>query len=121
MADKTLGLIKTYIAEADAAAFLIAKPGTADGSVVPATAATDKLMGTYNNLGAENGKPCDLIKGGIGTVKLGGTVDAGDALTPDANSKAIATTTAGNRIIGFAEIAGVADDEIPYLFAPGQL
>jgi hypothetical protein len=48
-------------------------------------------------------------------------VAAGDALTSDANGKAIATTTTGNRIIGFAELAGVANDIVTYLRAPGVI
>ena len=62
-----------------------------------------------------------MAVGPVPKVKLGGAVAAGDALTSDANGKAIATTTTGNRIIGFAEIPGVLDDVITYLRAPGVL
>lgn len=112
---------KSYRAEADIDPFLIVTPGTADGSVVQATAATDAPLGTLNFLGAENGKMCDVVKGGTAKCIYGGTVQRGDRLTSDANGKAIATTTAGNRVIGIAETDGVADDEGVYWVAPSQI
>jgi Uncharacterized conserved protein (DUF2190) len=107
------------LAEATVERYRIVKAGTAAGSCIKAAAATDKLLGTSDELDHAAGELVDMAVGPVPKVKLGGTVAAGDALTSDANGKAIATTTTGNRIIGFAEAAGVLDDEIPYLRSLG--
>lgn len=92
----------------------------ASSKVATAAAATDPLVGTTGKLGASAiGGMADLTRAGIGSVQLGGVVTAGAKLTSDANGKAIATVTAGHRIIGFAEGPGVADDIIDYFAAPG--
>ena len=109
------------VAEAAVSGYLIVKAGTAAMSCVPAAAATDKLLGTSDELDHVTGEMVDLAMGSVPKVRLGGTVAAGDALTSDANGKAIATTTAGNRLIGFAEIAGVSGDVITYQRALGVL
>jgi hypothetical protein len=112
---------RSSLAEAAVAAYLIVKPGVAAGSVVPAAAATDKLMGTNADLDKAIGELADIGVSAVHKVKLGGTVAAGDALTSDANGKAIATVTTGNRIIGYAEIAGVLNDVITYRRSLGNL
>lgn len=113
-------LFRSLLAEGAVELHCIVKPGAA-GGVVKAAAATDKLLGTSDSLDHATGDLVDVAIGPVPLVRLGGTVAAGDALTSDANGKAIATTTTGDRIIGFAEIAGVADDIITYLRAPGVL
>lgn len=114
-------LFRGRVAEGAVAALLIVKAGTADMSCVVAAAATDKLLGTSDELDHVTGEVVDVAVGAVPKVRLGGTVAAGDALTSDANGKAIATTTTGNRIIGFAEIAGVLNDVITYERALGVL
>ena len=114
-------LFRARMAEGNVAEFLIVKAGTAAMSCVVAAAATDKLLGTSDELPHVTGEIVDMAVGPVPFVRLGGTVAAGDALTSDANGKAIATTTTGNRIIGFAEIAGVANDVITYERALGVL
>jgi Uncharacterized conserved protein (DUF2190) len=114
-------LFRSRVAEAAIAAHLIIKGGAAVNSCVIATAATDKFLGTSDELDHVAGETVDMAVGPVPLVRLGGTVAAGDALTSDANGKAIATTTTGNRIIGFAENAGVINDVIPYLRAPGVI
>lgn len=109
------------VAEGAINAHLIIKGGVAAMSCVVAAAATDKLLGTSDELDHITGEMVDMAVGPVPKVRLGGTVAAGDALTSDANGKAIATTTTGNRIIGFAEIGGVLNDVITYLRAPGVL
>lgn len=109
------------VAEAAVEQYRIIKPGTAAMSCVKASAATDKLIGTSDELDHVAGEIVDGAVGPVPKVRLGGTVAAGDPLTSDANAKAIATTTTGNRIIGFAEVGGVLDDVITYLRAPGVL
>lgn len=113
-------LFRGFNAEAAVSAYTIVKPG-ASGGVVPATAATDKVLGTSDELDKAIGEVVDVAIGPVNKVKLGGTVAAGDWLTANASSLAIATTTAGHQVIGRAEIAGVAGDIVNYLRAPGQL
>lgn len=106
-------------AEGSINAYRIVKPGTAALGCLAAAAATDLLLGTSDELDHVTGEVVDVSMGDIHKVRLGGTVAAGAALTSDANGKAIATTTAGNRIIGFAEVPGVLDDVITYIRSPG--
>lgn len=105
----------SFVAEAAVPRYRIVKPGVAGGCVL-ATAATDKLLGTNGSeIGSEIGEVADVAVGPVPIVVLGGTVAAGDLLTSDAIGKAITTTTTGHRFIGRARIAGVLNDEIPYL------
>ena len=117
----TMSSYRSHTAEAAVEGYRIVKPGTADRSVVKAAAATDALIGTSDSLDKAIGEQVDVSVSPIGEVRLGGTVTRGAALTSDANGKAIATTTTGNRIIGFAEVSGVLDDVITYVRAPGIL
>lgn len=110
---------ESYKAEAAVDAFLIVKHGTADGTCTLATAAADALIGAADSLAKSIGEMVDVHVGEIGEVRAGGVITRGAALTANAASKAIATTTAGNRIIGFAEQSGAADDVIRYRVAPG--
>lgn len=110
---------RSYVAQAAVAAYLIVKHGTADQTCALATAATDALIGAADGLDRASGEPVDVQVGAFGLVRLGGTVTRGAALTADAASKAVATTTAGNSYIGFAEQSGVVDDVIQFRVAPG--
>lgn len=116
-------LIRSYELSAALGAYLIAKfTDTANSSKIgPATAATDPLVGTTGQIGGDVGDMCDIDRAGIGKVRLGGTVAAGDPITANAASKGVKAVTLGQRIIGFAEEPGVADDLIDYLIAPGVL
>lgn len=110
-----------FAAEAAVASHRIVRPGATAGTVVQASAATDKLLGTSDELDHTIGEMVDLSLGRVPQVRLGGTVAAGDLLTSDANGKAVATTTPGHRYIGIAERAGVLDDVITYHRAPGLI
>jgi len=111
---------RSFKAEGAVARYSIVKPG-ASGGVVVGAAATDKLLGTSDELDHVTGEMVDVAVGPLPKVRLGGTVAAGDWLTCNATGAAIATTTATNQVIGRAEIAGVSGDEITYLRALGQL
>lgn len=119
MSIRTPGLIKAYDPETAIAAYTIVKFGTTEDQVVEAAAATDKLIGVSSEIDSAVGDRCDVIRSGIAPVLYGGTVAAGDLLTSNANGHAIATTTASNRIIGIAEVAGVAGDRGSVLICPG--
>jgi hypothetical protein len=109
------------LAEGAVPRYSIVKTGAAVGSCVVATAATDKLLGTSDDLVHATGEMVDVAVGPVPFVVLGGTVAVGDQLTSNASGAAIATVTIGNRTIGVAEKAGVAGDEIPYLRGLGTI
>lgn len=115
---------KNFDASAAIAAFSIAKPGATDGSVVPAVASTDKLLGVTTGIASDSGEPCDVILEGPAEVKLGGPASFGDLLTADANANAIVAAPAAGahcRIVGIALESGVAGDVISLDVFPGQI
>ena len=111
-------LTKNYTATVAIGANLIVKFGATDGAVIPAAAATDASIGVTTSLPAAAGERCDVIRSGIAEVIYGGNVTRGDALTSDANGKAIKVTAVAQRIIGFAEVSGVANDVGSLRIAP---
>lgn len=117
------GLTKSYLASAAIAPFRIAAMSNAANNrqVATATGPLQPLAGTTGNLPTPAGDMADLALAGIPPVQLGGPVGARDPLTSDANGKAVKATVAGQRIIGFADQPGVADDIIDYVSAPGVL
>ena len=118
------GLQKSYTAEAAIAAYRIVKFGAADGGVLQASAAADKLIGVTDRLAAAVANDrIDIVRSGISEVEYGGTIAAGDLLTADASGRAIvATAGAGTnvRVIGVAEVAGVLGDIGSLLIDPGS-
>jgi hypothetical protein len=119
------GLSKTRIAVAAISAYTIVKPsGVNDGEVVPAAAASDKLLGVAQNVDVANGQAVDVILDDIANLKLGGVVAESDPITSDANGagvKAAPAAGVNERIIGFALASGVAGDIIPVYLAQGYL
>lgn len=116
---------ESYLAQAITAGGLILKHGTADGTAALATAATDALLGAADIMADGSSKAVgdmvDVHVGEFGYVVAGAAVTPGDRLTANASSKAIATVTVGNRVIGFAEQSGAADDVIKFRVAPHTL
>lgn len=107
-------LSKSYTAEGVIPPYRIVKFGAADGGVLVAAAATDKLIGVTGRLGfAAIGDRGDVGRLGIYEVEYGGVVTTGDLLTSDASGRAVvAAPAAGSnvRILGTAEAAGVLGD-----------
>ena len=96
----------------------------ASRKIAQADSNTSPLMGVSDVIGADLGGMCDVHRGGTVTVKLGGTVSAGDPLTSDASGMAIAAAAAAAttvRIIGYADEPGVSGDLIDVFFSPGVL
>lgn len=118
------GLVKNYTAEAAIAAYRIVKFGAADGGILQAAAATDKLVGITDRLAAAvSGDRIDVVRSGIAEVEYGGAVAAGDLLSADASGRAIvAAAAAGSnvRFIGVAEVAGVLGDIGSLMIEPGS-
>jgi hypothetical protein len=104
---------RNFKAEAAITAFTIVKHGAADGNVLQAAAATDKLIGVTTDVGPAINERTDVILSGIADVLYGGTVARGDLLTSDASGRAVTAAPAAgvnNRIIGFALVSGVVGD-----------
>ena len=118
---RTTGLLqKGYTATAAIPAFTIMKFGAADGTVVPATDGSAMLVGIQSELNCDEGdRASAAMVGNIEDVLFGGNVTRGDPLTADAQSRAIKATTAGQFIIGFAEVSGVAGDIGSAIISPG--
>lgn len=114
------GLTKTFLAGATVAANRIVKFGADKLHVIQGAAATDKLIGVSDNIGATAAEESfDVILDGIALVKCGGVVAIGDLVTSDATGQALATTAATNRWIGMAMEDGVAGDLIGIRLSPG--
>ena len=105
---------KNYVAQGTIPPYRLVKFGSADRTVVIAAAATDLLIGVTGRYkdNVVAGGQVDVIRDDFCEVELGGTVVRGEALTADASGKAITATVAGSRVIGYAEVSGVAGDII---------
>lgn len=82
------------------------------GTVVVATAATDKIIGVTQGAYKVGETATIKLRSGAGTykVKAGGTIAVGDRLTSNGSGQLIATTTAANEVVGFALEAGSSGD-----------
>lgn len=103
------GLIKGFLAGAAIAAYRIVKFGAGDGLAIQSAAGTDPHIGVANRLGGDEGERFDVVLSGVAEVEYGGAVTRGNALTADANGKAV-VAVAGDRIIGQAMVSGVSGD-----------
>lgn len=106
--------VYNVLAGAAVTKFRIVKYGSNDNEFIQGAAATDKVCGVADAIGAEAaGDPLDVVRSGLARVEYGGTITRGDMLVSDANGKAVAAApSAGtnNRSIGIAEISGVSGD-----------
>lgn len=88
-----------------------------NGKVVLASAATDAILGVLDNTPTA-GKVADVVLlNGEGTfkVKLGANTSKDAYLTANSDGEAIATTTAGNRVIGRLVRTGVENEIAEYI------
>lgn len=99
--------IKSFAAAIDIKAGTIVK-FTTDGKITPATVATDKLVGV-NVLDVKAEEQASVELNDVVTIIYGGTVNAGDALTSNANGNAVTATT-GNTIIAYALESAASGD-----------
>lgn len=115
---------RNYVTGAATNPYRIAKFGASDGVVVQGAAATDKLIGVFDDMAHDSGVPADVIRDGRCLIQFGGTVTRGDWLTSDANGKAVtAAPAAGANVstIGRAEVSGVANDVVEHVIHLGSL
>jgi len=101
--------VKSMAPEEALLANSIVKLGAADEGVLQAEAG-EGIGVTNDYAAAATDDTVDVVFGGIARVVYGGTVTRGAWLTADANGKAVATTTAGDHVIGRAMLSGVAGD-----------
>ncbi|UYZ84290.1 DUF2190 family protein [Entomomonas sp. E2T0] len=111
-------LISAFMAITDIEANLIVATTGNDGEAKQATAATDYLLGTSSEIGVTQGRHVSVIRSGLSNVVYGGTIAIGDPVTSDAQGRAI-KATAGDKTIGFAEVAGVEGDIGSIYVTPG--
>jgi len=122
MGQTTGFLTKSLSATTAIPARTLVKYGAADGTGVPAVDSAAFIVGVSSDIDTAVGERASVfMNGNIADVIYGGNVTRGDALTADANGRAIATTTIGARIVGFAEVSGVAGDIGSAVVSPGVL
>lgn len=97
--------------------YLIVKFGSSDDKIKKGVAATDKVIGVVQAKASAAGVRINVMLSGVTLVRAGGTVARGDLLTTDTAGKAVATTTAKNRLVGMAVGSGVKDDVIPMVLS----
>ncbi len=114
--------VSTFIASAAIGRNLIVKPSSVAGQVALAVTDDKKLIGvTLEATNAKNTVPVQVS--GIARVRLGGTVNYGDYIKPNASGMGIAATAIPedftnrewNAVIGVALASGVSGDIIPVL------
>jgi hypothetical protein len=119
-----MSVTRNYVTQASTNPYRIAKFGSADGTVVQAAGATDKLIGVFDELAHDSGERADVVRDGRCLIQFGGNVTRGDFLTSDANGNAItAAPAAGSNvsIIGRAEVSGVSGDVVEHVLSIGSL
>ncbi len=122
MGRTTTGLIKSLEATVAVQKRRLVTFGAADGTGVLATGAAAYIRGVSSDIDTAIGERISVqMSGNVADVEYGGTVARGDALTSDATGRAITTTTAGNFIVGFAEVSGVVGDIGSVDVIPGKL
>lgn len=118
-------LTENFTAEAAVAPRRFVKPGTADGKVLQGAAATDKIFGVSDSLGADAADDrIDIHTAGVVEVEYGGELTRGDQLTADADGKAVAAAPAtgvNNNVGGQARVSGVAGDIGLVQLSPGMI
>jgi hypothetical protein len=115
---------KSFRATADIAPNTIVKFTANPGEVAPATAATDKIAGVTDSVAVKAGQMVDVAIEGCLPVKAGGVIAAGDPLTADASSKAVAAAFAEGVmkfVVGRALAPAVADDLVLFQVAPSVI
>lgn len=122
MGRTTNGLIKSRNAATVIRAMRCVVEGAADGFGAEAVGATANIIGVSSELDTAVGERASVIMAGnIAPIIYGGTVARGDALTSDAQGRAVTTTTTGARIVGTAEVSGVVNDIGSVVINPGIL
>lgn len=91
-----------------------------DGDIVLAAAGTDVVAGVITEAASEN-YPVTILYDGEGKCYAGGNITAGARLTSDGNGKAVATTTAGDKVFGTAKDTVLSGEVVPFIFQRGHV
>lgn len=121
MIGQTSGIEKSVIAGAAITAFTLAKFGSDDNTMVPASAVSDLLVGIFQH-DAANGAEVRVMLTGISRAKAGGTITRGSMLTSDASGQVVAAAPSSgvnNQVIGRALASASSGDIIPVLLSQG--
>jgi Uncharacterized conserved protein (DUF2190) len=103
--------VLTFKADAAIPMGCVVKAGSDNAHVAKSVLATNKNIGIAQNAATILDDKVEVALTGGGAKGLaGGTIAFGDLLTSDANGALVATTTAGDRIVGIAMDAAVAGD-----------
>ena len=109
-------------ADLTAGKYLIVKAGTVDGTVVVATATSERLIGVLQTNAATSAtdgtESVEVCTGGVCLVRAGGTVTRGLAQMFSTGSKVEDAGTNVNTI-GIAQQSGVSGDLVSILVTPG--
>lgn len=127
MANMQIGDIITFKSTSDYSAagstafilHLVKLDAANPGQIVLASAAADKIIGVLQNQ-PKAGDTASIMSrnaSGVGKCYAGGTIAIGDYLTSDANGAVVATTTAGQEVVGIATEAAVSGQVVGFLFA----
>lgn len=93
----------------------------ADADAEQAVAATKGLVGLSGSRAVKSGETVEVAISGIAEFICGATVEEGAFVTSDANGDGIATTTAGDGIVGICVVGGVDGDIGEVLLAQGSV
>jgi hypothetical protein len=111
-------LANAFDAQSAIPKFTFVKPGSADGTTLPAAAASDAIIGVNGELDAASGERHDVTLVGVSLLVAGAAVTRGAMLTADAAGRGV-TAAAGNRVGAVAlESAAAAGDLIRVLVNP---
>lgn len=108
-------------AQADISARRIVEVIGADDAAQQAAANNDALVGVSGSRAVETDETVEVAISGIAEVEYGANVTRGALLTSDASGKAVATSTAGHRVVGIAMWSGADGDIGRVLISPGSV
>lgn len=99
----------------------IVKGGSADSTVIEATAATDEVLGVASEVSTDTANdPVGVYFAGVALVKASAAITRFSKVGATTGGEGVAVTSAGNRYVGYAlEAATTAGDLIPVLIQPG--
>ncbi len=111
MSQYTRDFVRSFIAGADLSTkqYFLVKLGVGTNDIILANAATDRIVGVLQEKPKLN-QVGQVAMLGTSKVVAGGTILKGDCITSNANGQAVATTVAGNTVIGIALEAAVSGD-----------
>ena len=121
-------LVTNFVPDATIPNNRIVMFGGGDRNVALANSATSFMIGVLNEMSpgvVVADASIDVVRVGIAWVECGAAVPRGSPITADAVGRAVVAaplTGINNRIIGFADEAGLAaGDVIRFLISPGLL